>query len=48
MEDKGYAVEFKNKQSPHQAAKESSPKATQVIKFREGNMYKLKGEIVHP
>jgi hypothetical protein len=45
MEDKGYAVEFKNRQVLIRS-KESSPKATQVIKVREGNLYRLQGETI--
>jgi hypothetical protein len=43
MEDKGYAVGFKNQQVLIRP-KESSPEATQVIGVREGNLYRLQGE----
>jgi hypothetical protein len=45
MEDKGYAVEFKNQQvliGPN----ESSLEVAQVIRVREGNLYRLQGEPV--
>jgi hypothetical protein len=45
MEDKGFAVEFKNQQVLIRP-KESSPDTTQVIGVREGNLYRLQGEPV--
>jgi hypothetical protein len=43
MEDKGYAVEFKNQQVLIRP-KEYSPNTTQVRGVREGNLYRLQGE----
>jgi hypothetical protein len=43
MENKGYAVEFKNQQVLIEP-KESSPDTAQVIKVREGNLYRLQGK----
>jgi hypothetical protein len=43
MEDKGFAVEFKNQQVLIKP-KESSPDTTQVIGVREGKLYRLQGE----
>jgi hypothetical protein len=43
MEDKGFAIEFKNQQVLIRP-KESSLESTQVIRFREGNLYRLQGE----
>jgi len=40
MEDKGYAVEFKNQQVLINS-KESIPEAAKVIRVREGNLYRL-------
>jgi hypothetical protein len=45
MEDKGFAMEFKNQQV-FIRLKESSPYTTQVIGVREGNLYKLQGKLV--
>ena len=45
MEDKRYVVEFKN-QHVLIRLKESSLEATQVIGVREGNLYRLQGELV--
>jgi hypothetical protein len=43
MEDKGFAVEFKN-QHVLIGPKDSSPNTTQIIRVREGNLYRLQGE----
>lgn len=43
MEDKGYAVEFKNQQVLIKL-KESSLEAAQMIGVREGDLYRLQGE----
>jgi hypothetical protein len=43
MEDKGFAVEFKNQQVLIKP-KEYSPDTTQVIGVREGKLYRLQGE----
>lgn len=43
MEDKGFAVEFKNQQV-FIRLKESSLNTTQVLGVREGNLYKLQGK----
>jgi hypothetical protein len=45
MEDKGYAMEFKNQQVLIRP-KESSPYAAQVMGVSEGNLYRLQGEPV--
>jgi hypothetical protein len=45
MKDKGFAMEFKNQQVLLRS-KESSLDTTQVIGFREGNLYRLHGETV--
>jgi hypothetical protein len=45
MEDKGFAVEFKNQQVLNKL-KESSPNIAQVIGVREGKLYRLQGEPV--
>jgi hypothetical protein len=45
MEDKGFAMEFKNQQVLIRP-KESSPDIAQVTGVREGNLYKLQGELV--
>jgi hypothetical protein len=45
MENKGYAMEFKNEQVLTRS-KESSPNIAQVIRVREGNLYRLEGEPV--
>jgi hypothetical protein len=45
MEDKGYAMEFKN-QHVLIRPKESSPDTAQVIGVREGNLYRLHSEPV--
>ena len=43
--DTGFIVEFKSKQVLIRP-KESSPRSTQVIGVREGNLYRLQGEPV--
>ena len=45
MEDKGYAIKFKNQQVLIRP-KESSLGSAQVIKVREGNLYKLQRELI--
>jgi hypothetical protein len=45
MKDEGFLVEFKNQQVLIRL-KESSPDTTQVIGVREGNLYRLQGELV--
>jgi hypothetical protein len=44
-DDKGFVVEFKNKQVLIKP-KESSPYTTQIIGVREGNIYRLQSEPV--
>jgi hypothetical protein len=45
MEGKGFAVEFKN-QHVLIKSKDSSLESAQVIRVREGNLYRLQGEPV--